>query len=107
MNPGKLRRRISFLEWIEDVRDGIAISEWEIVKKVYASVETENGRGFFAASADLHANKAVFRCRYFRGLDRSWRVQFSEKIYRIEDAVDENGAGKYYLLFCEEVPNGS
>lgn len=108
MDPGKLNKRMTFLLPPGGTdADGFPQTEWTPGKDVWAKVETENGRGFFGANAEMHANKAVFTCRYFKGLQRDWRIAYDGRQFQIEDAVNENGAGRYYVILCEEVPSGS
>ena len=108
MDPGKLNKRITFLLPPGGTdADGFPQTEWRPGKDTWANVETENGRGFFGANAEMHANKAVFKCRYFKGLQQDWRVAYDGRQFQIEDAVNENGAGRFYVILCEEVPSGS
>lgn len=101
MRAGALRHRIE-IQYISEGRDefGEPNGEWTQLAKVWAAINTKNGREFFAAQKVVGESDYVFETRYLDGVHNGMRIVYNNKPYEIVAPpvnVNELGINMYLL----------
>jgi SPP1 family predicted phage head-tail adaptor len=116
---GRLRHRIIF-EYQTTTRDsdGIASTVWDVAASsvqgylrplhdVPALVLTGPGREFLASGQMQSEIAARITCRWFPGLDASWRIRWGDLVYNIRTwDTDETGRIEYRIRCVAGVNDG-
>lgn len=77
MRAGDLDRRVTVQELIETQDEfGQPIQSWETVATVWAQVQQQSGREFFAAQQTVSERRTVFRLRWLEGITVTHRVVY-------------------------------
>lgn len=86
MRAGDLDRRIIIERaTITYSPSGSPIETWEPLATVWAKVDQQGGREFFATAQEVSERKVVFRIRWIEGLTVLDRVICDEVQYNIEE----------------------
>jgi SPP1 family predicted phage head-tail adaptor len=105
MNPGKLKKRITFLEQ-SSLRNSYGEKEntWNEVDTVWANVLTLTGRALFQAN-QVHAevtSKVIIR--YRKDIKSNMRIRYGDRILEIiAPPINMNEANRFLEISCKEV----
>jgi SPP1 family predicted phage head-tail adaptor len=101
MPIGGMRYRITIEQAAETRGASGGISRaWSALVAVWADVQFNRGREFFAARQLLAEKNAVIKIRYRSDVSSANRVVFNGQTYNIVDAVPEAGRKRYLFLYC-------
>lgn len=108
-NPGKYRHRIEFQEQVETRDDnGGVVLTWQTVEglsSVPAEVLTGPGRELVAANAQQAETVARINCRWFPGLQATWRILWDGHVYNIRPPETDSTARREYRIQCTDGVN--
>ncbi|WP_220479125.1 head-tail adaptor protein [Marilutibacter spongiae] len=114
LNPGRLRHRITFQE-LSSERDseGVLQEFWQNVwldsetelANVPAEVLTGPGREFSASGAVQAEVAARITCRWFPGLQQSWRILWDGEEFGIGSVEVDRTARREYRMKCTAGPS--
>ncbi|MDP2330414.1 MAG: phage head closure protein [Reyranella sp.] len=86
MRAGDLDRRITIERFTETQGpSGEPILEWNALATVWAKVDQQGGREFFASIQEVSERKVVFRIRWIEGLTVLDRVVCDGDLHDIEE----------------------
>lgn len=86
MRAGDLDRRITIERvTIETSPSGEPIETWNALATVWAKVDQQGGREFFATVQEVSERKVVFRIRWIEGLTVLDRVVLDGAVHDIEE----------------------
>ena len=86
MRAGDIDRRITIERLtVTYSESGEPIQAWEAVATVWAKVEQQGGREFFATAQEVSERKVVFRIRWIEGLTVLDRVMLDGAVHDIHE----------------------
>jgi SPP1 family predicted phage head-tail adaptor len=92
MNPGELRHRIEFGNFINTSdSEGFTKKVWAPEFKAWSSAQNLYGREFWAAKAVQGENTVKFKCRYNSKINSSLYIMFQDNYYEIIAPPDDIG----------------
>jgi SPP1 family predicted phage head-tail adaptor len=93
MRAGDMDRRITIDERTETYSpSGEPIIVWEPIATVWAEVQQQSGREFFASQQTVSERRVVFRLRWLDGITVLHRVRYDGREHDIQE-VRELGRG--------------
>ena len=106
MMIGPLRERVT-LQSQSTTRSstGASTKTWTTVATVWASVEPQTGKAFFAADQEQSEQQIRVRIRYstdVNGINTSWRVKHGSRYYDIVSVANHQERDRLYTLHCIE-----
>lgn len=104
MNIGKLNKRITFLKLTTGYDEmGQEIEgAWQSFKTVWASIKPLRGREYWDAKKKSAEQNYKIMTRYHDGITDDMRIQYKNKIFNIESAVDVDEKGEMLEIQCFE-----
>lgn len=106
INIGKLNKRITFLR-LGDAKDsmGQTVQALEKIKTVWGTLYPVRGAEFYEIQKTQ--SRVTHKCyiRYVEGIDSNCYLQYKEKVYSIESALDVDLEHKLLEIMCCEFTN--
>jgi SPP1 family predicted phage head-tail adaptor len=106
VRAGSLDRRIAILEKVVTQNDdGEEIAHWFKLATVWAFVQQQSGREFFASQQTLEDRRILFRIRWRPDLTVLNRIAYRGEIFDIQE-VRELGRREGLDLYAKPAPSG-
>jgi SPP1 family predicted phage head-tail adaptor len=106
VRAGTLDRRIVILEKVAVQNDdGEEIAYWFRLATVWASVQQQSGREFFAAQQTLEDRRILFRIRWRPDVTVLNRIEYRGELFDIQEAR-ELGRREGLDLYAKPAPAG-
>lgn len=104
INPGKYKKKISFLVRKPGQDDyGNPIDQWNVFKTAWASKSPILGNEFYTALTTDSKVEIKFNSRYIPGITNEMRIQHGTEVYKILSAIDVNSLHVELLCYCKLV----
>jgi SPP1 family predicted phage head-tail adaptor len=103
MQAGQLRKRVTVQQrsTTQDTH-GQPLTEWTEYMTVWAAVQPLSGRKLIEAEA-LHSETThEVLMRYHAGITAKMRVMYGEKIFNVQNVIDEDERHRHLTLLCSE-----
>ncbi len=104
MEPGKLNKRIIFMEYAEIYdRLGQSVYEWKPYKKVWANfLPVRSGEYQEAEKKNRQEVTYACKCRYVSGITSAMRISFKDRTFEITRIIDVNEENRMLEIECVE-----
>lgn len=102
-NPGKMNKRITFLNPPGEIVGGWPSQEWTEHVKVWAEIKTQKGRRLIEMQAAQMQDIKIFGCRYRSDVNDSMRIRYNGKDYEIESMTNDDENNQWYTILAREV----
>lgn len=104
MEPGKLNKRIAFMEYGEtEDQIGQSVYEWRPYKRVWADFSpVRSGENQEAERKDRLEVTYACRCRYTTGITSAMRISFKDRIFEITRIINVDERNKMLEIECVE-----
>lgn len=104
INPGKYKKKISFLVREPGQDDyGDPIDQWNVFKTAWASKDPILGNELYTALTTDSKVEIKFNCRYITGITNEMRIQHGTEVYEILSAIDVKSLHVELLCYCKLV----
>jgi len=106
VRAGSLDRRIAILEKVVTQNDdGEEIGHWFQLATVWAFVQQQSGREFFASQQTLEDRRILFRIRWRPDVTVLHRIKHGDELFDIQE-VREFGRREGLDLYARPAPSG-
>lgn len=108
MRAGRLRHRIT-LQRLSSTQNtvGEKIDNYTDVTTVWGEVKPFRGSEVFENYKEFGELTHKITIRYYQGLDRTWRIKFDGRIFRIVSVVNIEERDVYMEIVCKEILEGT
>lgn len=108
IDPGKMRHRIEFEEYIGEP-DGygdpqlLIDDNWGCVATVWAAINPISGREFYAAEQSQSEVTHKVICRYRAGLRNDMRIKYGDRVFKILSIINWEERCESLLIMAKEL----
>ncbi|WP_378210006.1 phage head closure protein [Anoxybacteroides rupiense] len=106
-NTGQFRHRITFLKPVTLTDEiGQEITEWLILKRVWAMIKTVKGQEFFSVASVQAERTYRFIIRHTKGIDETMKIEYDGRLFDIQSVLNDDEERKTLTIIATERAGG-